>query len=197
VLSLSTLSAPGCPFTAGVMLTHTYTRGSRALLSLSKQCTRMFTRTHALASELPCRRGQPSRDVAELELHRAVYLHTAVLVRELRLTDARSCMSSTKLSPLLSLLESGEHAHACEPNLTVAQPVMTGTPSSRASFLPSRASAEPTRGCDRSQARERIQPHRRRPPESCRRNLLLCTACQAALRHRRAEFPTKATPFFA
>jgi hypothetical protein len=157
----------------------------------------MFTRTHVLASELPRRRRHPSRDAAELEPHQAIYLRTAVLVRELRLTDARSCMSSTKLSPLLSLLESGEHAHACEPNLTVAQPVVTGTPSSRASFLPRRASAEPTRVRVRSQARERIQPHRCRPPESCRRNLLLCTARQAALRHRRAEFPTKATLFFA
>jgi hypothetical protein len=108
-------------FTAGVLLTHTRTRGSRALLSLSKRCTRMFARTHTLASELPRRRGHPSRDAAELELHRAVYLRTAVLVRELHLTDACSCMSSTKLSPLLSLLESGEHAHACEPNLTVAR----------------------------------------------------------------------------
>jgi hypothetical protein len=54
-------------FAAGVMLTHTHTRGSRALLSLSKWCTRMFTCTHALASELPRRRGHPSRDVAELE----------------------------------------------------------------------------------------------------------------------------------
>jgi hypothetical protein len=108
-------------FTAGVLLTHTRTRGSRALLSLSKRCTRMFARTHTLASELPRRRGHPSRDAAELELHRAVYLRTAVLVRELHLTDACSCMSSTKLSPLLSLLKSGEHAHACEPNLTIAR----------------------------------------------------------------------------
>jgi hypothetical protein len=151
-------------FTAGVLLTYTRTRGSRALLSLCKRCTRMFMRTHALASELPRRRGHPSRDAAEFEPHRAVYLRTAVLVRELRLTDARPCMSSTKLSPLLSLLESGEHVHACEPNLTVAQPVATGTPSSRASFPPRRASAGPTRVRVRSQARERIQPLRRRPP---------------------------------
>jgi hypothetical protein len=157
----------------------------------------MFTCTHVLASELPRRRGHPSRDAAELEPHQAVYLRTAVLVRELRLTDARSCMSSTKLSPLLSLLESGEHARACEPNLAVAQPVVTGTPSSRASFLPRRASAEPTRVRVHSQARERIQPHRRRPPESRRRHLLLYTARQAALRHRPAELPTKATLFFA
>jgi hypothetical protein len=113
----------------------------------------MFTCTHVLASELPRRRGHPSRDAAELEPHQAVYLRTAVLVRELRLTDARSCMSSTKLSPLLSLLESGEHVHACEPNLTVAQPVVTGTPSSRASNPPRRASAEPTRVRVHSQAR--------------------------------------------
>jgi hypothetical protein len=77
---------------------------------------------------------------------------------------ARSCMRSTKLSPLLSLLESGEHIHAYEPNLTAAQPVATGTPLSRASFPPRRASAGPTRVRARSQARERIQPHRRRPP---------------------------------
>jgi hypothetical protein len=99
-------------FAAGVLLTHTRTRGSRALFFLSKRCTRMFTCTHVLASELPRRRGHPSRDAAELELHRAVYLRTAVLIRELRLTDARPCMSSTKLSPLLSLLESGEHVRA-------------------------------------------------------------------------------------
>jgi hypothetical protein len=129
-------------FAAGVLLTYTRTRGSRALLFLSKWCMRRFTRTHVLASELLRRRGHPSRDAAELEPHQAVYLRTAVLVRELRLTGARSCMSSTKLSPLLSLLESGEDAHACEPNLTVAQPVVTGTPSSRASFLPRRASAD-------------------------------------------------------
>jgi hypothetical protein len=73
-------------------------------------------------------------------------------------------MRSTKLSPFLSLLESGEHIHACEPNLTAAQPVATGTPSSRASFPLRRASAGPTRVRVRSQARERIQPHRRRPP---------------------------------
>jgi hypothetical protein len=151
-------------FTAGVLLTHTRTRGSRALLSLTKRCTRMFMRTHALASELPCRRGHPSRDAAELKPHRAVYLRTAVLVRELRLTDARSCTSSTKLSPLLSLLESGEHSHACEPNLTAAHPVATGTPSSRASFPPRRASAGPTRVRVLSHARERIKPHRRQPP---------------------------------
>jgi hypothetical protein len=99
-------------FVTGVLLTHTRTRGSRSLLSLSKRCTRMFTRTHALASELPCRRGHPSRDATELESRRAVYLRTAVLVRELRLTDARSCRRLTKLSPLLSLLESGEHVRA-------------------------------------------------------------------------------------
>jgi hypothetical protein len=87
-----------------------------------------------------------------------------VLVRELHLTAARSCMRSTKLSPLLSWLESGEHVHACELNLTTAQPVATGTPSSRASFPPRRASARPTRVRVRPQARERIQPHRRRPP---------------------------------
>jgi hypothetical protein len=87
-----------------------------------------------------------------------------VLVRELHLTAARSCMRSTKLSPLLSWLESGEHVHACELNLTTAQPVATETPSSRASFPPRRASAEPTRVRVRPQARERIQPHRRRPP---------------------------------
>jgi hypothetical protein len=120
-----------------------------------------------------------------------------VLVRELHLTAARSCMRSTKLSPLLSLLESGEHIHACEPNLTAAHPVVTGTPSSRASFPPRCPSARPTRVRVRPQACERIQPHRRRPPESCRRNLLLCTACQAALRHCRAEFPTKETLFFS
>jgi hypothetical protein len=132
---------------------------SRALLSLSKWCMRMFTCTHALASELPRCRGHPSRDVAELELHRAVYHRAAMLVRELRLTDARSCMRSTKLSPLLSLLESVEHVRAYEPNLTAAQPVAAGTPSSRASFLPRRASVGPTRVRVRSQARERIQPH--------------------------------------
>jgi hypothetical protein len=87
-----------------------------------------------------------------------------VLVRELHLTAARSCMHSTKLSPLLSLLEFGEHIHAFEPNLTAAQPVATGTPSSRASFLPRRASAGPTRERVCSQAHERIPPHQRRPP---------------------------------
>jgi hypothetical protein len=78
--------------------------------------------------------------------------------------DARSCMRSTKLSPLLSLLESSEHVRTYEPNLTAAQPVAAGTPSSRAPFPPRRASAGPTRVHVRSQARERIQPHRRRPP---------------------------------
>jgi hypothetical protein len=134
------------------------TRGSRALLSLSNRCTRMFTRTHALASELPRRHGHPSRDAAELEPYRAVYHRVAVLVWELHLTAARSCMRSTKLSPLLSVLESGEHVRACEPNLTAAQPIAAGTPSSRASFPPRRASAGPTRVRVRSQARERIQP---------------------------------------
>jgi hypothetical protein len=158
-------SPPGpLSFAASVVLTHTHTRGSQALLSLSKRCTHMFTCTHALASELPRRRGHPSRDVAELELHRAVYHRATVLVRELRLTDARSCMRSTKLSPLLSLLESGEHVRACEPSLTAVQPVAAGTPSSRASFPPRRASARPTRVRVRPQARERIQPHRHRPP---------------------------------
>jgi hypothetical protein len=80
----------------------------------------MFTCTHALARELPRRRRHPSRDTAELDLHRAVYHRAAVLVWELHLTAARSCMRSTKLSPLLSLLEFGEHVHACEPNLTAA-----------------------------------------------------------------------------
>jgi hypothetical protein len=127
-------------------------------------CTHMFTRTHALSSELPRRHGHPSRDAAELELHRAIYHLATVLVWELHLTAAHSCMRSTKLSPFLSLLESGEHIHACEPNLTAAQPVATGTPSSRASFPLRRASAGPTRVRVRSQARERIQPHRRRPP---------------------------------
>jgi hypothetical protein len=157
----------------------------------------MLTRTHALASELPCRCGHPRRDAAEFEPHRVVYHRVAVLVRELHLTAARSCMRSTKLSPLLPLLESGEHVRACEPNLTAAQPVAAGTPSSRASFPPRRASAGPTCVRVRSQARERIQPHRRRPPWPRRRNLLHCSARQAALRHRRAEFPTKATLFFA
>jgi hypothetical protein len=86
-----------------------------------------------------------------------------LLVWKLHLTAARSCMRSTKLSPLLSLLESSEHVRACEPNLTAAQPVAAGTLLSRASFLPRRASARPTRVRVRSQARERIQPHRRRP----------------------------------
>jgi hypothetical protein len=72
----------------------------------------MFTRTHALASELPRRRGHPNRDAAELELHRADYHRAAVLIWKLHLTAACSCMRSTKLSPLLSLLESGEHTHA-------------------------------------------------------------------------------------
>jgi hypothetical protein len=72
----------------------------------------MFTRTHALSSELPRRRGQLNRDAAELEPHRAVYHLAAVLVRELHLTGARSCMRSAKLSPLLSLLESGEPVRA-------------------------------------------------------------------------------------
>jgi hypothetical protein len=40
----------------------------------------MFTRTHALASELPRRRGHPNRDAAELELHRADYHRAAVLI---------------------------------------------------------------------------------------------------------------------
>jgi hypothetical protein len=151
-------------FAAGVLLTHTRTRGSRALLSLSERCTCMFSRMHALTSELPCRRGHPSRDAAEFELHRAVYHHAAVLVWELHLTAARLCMRSTKLSPLLSLPESGEHVRACEPNLAATQPVTAGTLSSRASFLPRRTSAGPTRVHVRSQARERIQPHRRRPP---------------------------------
>jgi hypothetical protein len=84
-------------FAAGVLLTHTRTRGSRALLSMSKRCTRMFTRTHALASELPHRHRHPSRDVAELEPHRAVYHHAAVLVWELHLMAARSSKHSTKL----------------------------------------------------------------------------------------------------
>jgi hypothetical protein len=35
-----------------------------------------------------------------------------VLVWKLHLTAARSCMRSTKLSPLLSWLESGEHVRA-------------------------------------------------------------------------------------
>jgi hypothetical protein len=140
------------------------TRGSRALLSLSKRCTRMFTCTHALSSELPHRRGHPSRDAAELEPHRAVYHRAAMLVLELHLMDARSCMRSTKLSPLLSVLESGEHVYACELNLTAAQPIAALTPSSRASFPSRRASAGPTRVRVRSQARERIQPQRRRPP---------------------------------
>jgi hypothetical protein len=87
-----------------------------------------------------------------------------VLVRELHFTAACSCRRSTKLSPLLSLLEPGEHVHTCEPNLTATQPIAVGTPSSRASFLPRRASAGPTRVRVRPQARERIQPHRRRPP---------------------------------
>jgi hypothetical protein len=87
-----------------------------------------------------------------------------LLVWKLHLTAARSCMRSTKLSPLLSLLESSEHVRACEPNLTAAQPVAAGTLLSRASFLPRRASARPTRVRVRSQARERIQPHRRWPP---------------------------------
>jgi hypothetical protein len=104
-------------------------RGRAPLLSLSKRCMRMFTRTHALASELPRRRGHPNRDAAELEPHRAVYLRAAVLVREIHLTAARLCRRSTKLSPLLSLLESSEHIHACEPNLTAAQPIAAGTPS--------------------------------------------------------------------
>jgi hypothetical protein len=117
----------------------------------------MFTHTHALASKLPRRYGHPSRDAAEREQHPAVYHRAAVLVRELHLTAARSCMRSTKMTPLLSLLESGEHIHACEP-------VAAGTPSSRASFPPRRASAEPTRVRVRSQARERIQPHQRQPP---------------------------------
>jgi hypothetical protein len=93
------------------------------------------------------------------------------------------------------LLESGEHVRACEPNLTAAQPVATGTLSSRASFLPRRASAEPTRVRVRSQARERIQPHRRRPPQPRRRNLLLCSARRAGLRRCRAKNPTKAASF--
>jgi hypothetical protein len=99
-----------------------------------------------------------------LELHQAVYHRAAVLVRELHLTAARSCMCSTKQSPLLSLLESGEHVHACEPNLTAAQPIAAGTLSSRASCPPRRVSAGPTRVRVRPQACERIQPHRRRPP---------------------------------
>jgi hypothetical protein len=86
-----------------------------------------------------------------------------VLVWELHLTTARSYMRSTKLSPLLSLLESGEHVRACGSNLT-AQPVVAGTLLSRATFPPRRASTGPTRVRVRSQARERIQPHRRRPP---------------------------------
>jgi hypothetical protein len=151
-------------FASGVLLSHTRTRGSRALLSLSKWCMRMFTRMHALASELPRHRRHPSHDAAEFEPHRAVYHRAAVLVRELHLTAARLCLRSTKLSPLLSLLESGEHVRACELNLTAAQPIAAGTPSSRASFPPRRASAGPTRVCVRSQARERIQPQRRRPP---------------------------------
>jgi hypothetical protein len=150
-------------FSAGVGLTNTRTQGSRALLSLSKWCTRMFTRTHALSSELPRRRGHPSRDTAELELHRAVYHRAAVLVWELHLTAARSCMRSTNLSPLFSLLESDEHVLACEPNLTAAQPIAAGTLLSRASFPPRRVSAGPTRVRIRSHAHERIQPHRRRP----------------------------------
>jgi hypothetical protein len=182
-------------FAAGVLLTHTRTRGSRALLSLSKRCTRMFTRTHALASELPRRRGHPSRDAAELEPHRAVYHRAVVLVRELHLTTARSFMRSTKLSPLLSLLESGEHVCACEPSLIVAQPVTAGTLSSRASFPPRRASSRPTRVRVRSRAHECVQPHRRRPPQSRRRNLLLCSARQAGLRRCRAKNPTKAASF--
>jgi hypothetical protein len=86
-----------------------------------------------------------------------------VLVRELHLMAARSCMRSTKLSPLLSLLESGEHVRACEPNLAAAQPIAVGTPSLRASFPSRRASAGPTCVRVRSRARERIQPHWRRP----------------------------------
>jgi hypothetical protein len=155
----------------------------------------MFTRTHAPASELPCHRGHPSRDVAELEPHRAVYHRAAMLVRELHLTAACSCMHSTKLSPLLSLLESGEHVRTCEPNLTAAQPVTAGTPSSRASFSPRRASARPTRARVRSRAHERIQPHQRRPPQPRRRNLLLCSARQAGLRRCRAKNPTKDASF--
>jgi hypothetical protein len=106
----------------------------------------------------------PSRNAAEFEPHRAVYHRAVVLDRELHLTTARSCMRSTKLSPLLSLPESGEHVLACEPNLTAAQPIAAGTLSSGASFLERRASTGPTRVRVRSQARERIQPHRHRPP---------------------------------
>jgi hypothetical protein len=86
-----------------------------------------------------------------------------VLIWELHLTAACSCMRSTKLSPLLSLLEPGEHVRACEPNLTAAQPIAAGTQLSRASFPSRRVSAGPTRVRVCSQARERIQPHRRRP----------------------------------
>jgi hypothetical protein len=131
-------------FAAGVLLTHTRTRGSRALLSLSKRCTRMFTRTHALASELPHHRGHPSRYAAELEPHQAALHRAAMLVREIHLTVARKRMRSNKLSPLPSLHESGELVRACEPNLTAAQPVAARTPPSRASFPPRRASAGPT-----------------------------------------------------
>jgi hypothetical protein len=106
-----------------------------------KRCTHMFTRMHALTSELPCRRGHPSHNAVELEPHRAVFHRSVVLVRELHLTAACTRMRSTKLLPLLSLHESSEHDHACEPNLTVAQTVTAGTPPSRASFPPRRASA--------------------------------------------------------
>jgi hypothetical protein len=118
-----------------------------------------------------------------------------VLVRELHLMAARSCMRSTKLSPLLSLLESGEHVHTCQPNLTVAQPVAAGTPSSRAS-LPSRCtSAGPNRALVRSRARERIQPHRRWPPQPRHWNLFLCSAAPDRISSPSGRVPNKMSPY--
>jgi hypothetical protein len=132
-----------------------------------KRCTHVFTCTYDLASELPRYRAHPSRDAAELEPHRAVFHRAAVLVREIHLTTAHMRLRLSRLSPLLSLHESGEHVLACEPNLTVAQPVMAGTPLSRASFLPRRTSARPNQARVHCRSRERIQPNQRRPPQPC------------------------------
>jgi hypothetical protein len=164
-LSLSTIATPGCSLSPSAFCSHTPALEGVEPCSPCPNGARACSRART-PSQASCHASAdtPNRDAAELEPHRAVYHLVAVLVRELHLTAARSCMRSTKLSPLLPLLEFGEHVRACEPNLTAAQPIATGTPSSRASFPPRRASAGPTRVRVRSPARERIRPHRRRQP---------------------------------
>jgi hypothetical protein len=77
-----TLSAPGCSLSPPAFCSRTPAPAGVEPCSSCPSGARMFTRTHVLASELPRRRGHPSRDAAELEPHQAVYLRTVVLVRE-------------------------------------------------------------------------------------------------------------------